>query len=125
MLVIGKHHYLFQELRYSLFTVTIQTLDSNHSSPIRVRHFSFINFTESTNSNTVLLVEVVGGCCYLFQLDFKMLKLLQEFLQVCLLHFCGSNNNYLSQNKAGSSRCEKNQDKRCVYDIRESKDGYE
>ncbi|MFS7928101.1 hypothetical protein Hanom_Chr04g00317971 [Helianthus anomalus] len=89
MLIIRKHGYLFQELRCSLSTGMIQTLNSDHASALRVRHFSFVNFTKTTNSNIVLLVEVVGGCCYLFQLDFKMLKLLQEFLHICL-HICRS-----------------------------------
>ncbi|MFS7928110.1 hypothetical protein Hanom_Chr04g00317001 [Helianthus anomalus] len=88
MLIIRKHGYLFQELSCSLSMPRIQTLNSSHASPLGVRHFSFINFTKTTKSNR-FIVEVVGGCCYLFQLDFKMLKLLQDFLHVCL-HICGS-----------------------------------
>ncbi|KAJ0482306.1 hypothetical protein HanIR_Chr13g0652431 [Helianthus annuus] len=65
----------------------IQALNSSHAPALRVRHFSYINLPKRTTSNIVLLkVEVVGSQCYLLQRDFKILKLLPEYLHICRSH---------------------------------------
>jgi len=78
MCVTGKNHELHPEIGVSLPKSTVETLKSNHVSPLKTRDFPFVHLPNSTNSDDFVVGKVIGGRFYFFELDFEMLKFIEK-----------------------------------------------